>query len=229
MNGAGQKKETIALVLLAAGGSTRMGEQKLLKRLCGKSVVRRAAETALASLAGPVVAVIGCDRERVSAELADLPVTQVFNPRWQEGQGISAACGVSALAACDAVILMVADQPFLKPEHLNRLIAEWEEAKKAGPCPIVASALGETRGNPALFDAALLPELRQMTGDRGARQLFSLYPVRTVEQEEERFFFDLDTGAAFAEAEEEFLLRGEAKSCFPLLRSQEGSGPKDGF
>ena len=206
----------INIVVLAAGGSRRMGEQKLLKKLGGKSLVRRAAETALRSRADHVLVVLGSDEARIRAELAGLPLTLVVNEDWQKGQGTSVALGVSNLGDCDAAILMASDQPFVTAEHLNLLIESWEAdqdvASRAEDATqtrsgIYVSSSGDVQGIPALFSAAILPELKKLTGDKGARQLFAKFGVHPVAQPDDMFFWDTDTADAFRRAEEEWLLR----------------------
>ena len=211
------RQNKVEVIILAAGGSRRMGEQKLLKKLAGKAIVRRAVETALASRAARVTVVVGSDAERVRAELADLPVHIVENRNWESGQGSSVACGVSALGDCGAAILMVADQPFVTAEHLNRLMDAWASERAR----IYASAVGGVQGNPTLFDAELFPELMALSGDKGARQLFGRYGTCPVEQEEPQLFLDTDTEDAFRNAELEWLLRYGKKEQFPLLKHSD--------
>ena len=209
----------IEAVILAAGGSRRMGEQKLLKKLDGKTIVRRAAETALKSRVSRVVVVVGSDAERVRAELADLPVDTIENHAWQDGQGTSVACGVSALGGCEAAVLMVGDQPFVTEEQLNRLIDAWAAGDEC--TKIYASAVNGVRGNPTLFDKTLFSDLMELTGDKGARQLFGRYPVQLVEQVDDKLFLDTDTEDAFRMAELEWLLRYGKREAFPLLKHSD--------
>lgn len=232
----GSKKGKIEVIVLAAGASVRMGHQKLLKKLGGQTIIRRAVRTALAGQIGPVRVVVGCDAARISEELADLPVSLTENSRWREGQGTSVACGVNALADCEAVILMAADQPFLRPEHLRRLkevyeeefLAAEERRRRGEPredCPPMVSSVKGLRGNPVLFPASYFDELKKLEGEQGARQLFSRYPVREVDQGEERLFLDVDTPEAFARAKAEWMLCGGFREAFPLLCKEEENAP----
>jgi cysteine desulfurase/selenocysteine lyase len=208
----------IGIVVLAAGGSTRMGDQKLLLELGGKSIVRRSAESALSSKAHVVTVIVGSDASRVAACIDDLPLRIMFNHLWQNGQGTSIACGISDLAGCDAAIIMVADQPFVNEHHLNKLIDYYQHH---GGQIVVSSVCG-IKGNPALFAAELFPELRMLDGDQGARQLFSRFEVNTVEQNEPFLFNDIDDKVAFGEVEKEWFLRYGLRDRFPLLRGESG-------
>ena len=78
-------------VVLAAGSSTRMGENKLLLPLGGETVVRRAVRTAVEAALDPIIVVLGHEPERVRAALAGLPCRTVVNPDHLERQGDIAA------------------------------------------------------------------------------------------------------------------------------------------
>lgn len=211
----------IGVIILAAGGSKRMGLQKLLLELGGRSIVRRSVQSALSCKAETVAVVVGSDAPRISACINDLPLRIVLNNSWQDGQVSSIACGISALAGCDAAIVMVADQPFISEHHLNNLIDYYQH--HGGQ--IVVSSVKGIKGNPALFDAEVFPELMMLKGDQGARQLFPHFEVHTVEQDEPFLFHDIDDKAAFNTAEREWLLRYGLRSRFPLLRETEDKEP----
>ncbi|WP_223646861.1 NTP transferase domain-containing protein [Corallococcus sp. EGB] len=168
---------TIAVILLAAGGSTRLGQPKQLLRHEGASLVRRAAERALA--ASPAVTVVlGARREEVASELDGLPVRRVDNPDWALGQGSSLRAGLRALPPdVDGALLMLCDQVRVDAAHLRSLIATFERTR----APIVASAYADTRGVPALFARALFPELESLPPTGGARGLIARDPSRVVE------------------------------------------------
>src|SRR5580692_2476743 len=108
----------VALILLAAGPSTRLGQPKQLLPFRGRSLLRHAAETALASSCRPVVVVLGASAERMKSELTDLPVMIAVNSGWESGMGSSIRAGLEALtngknadAGVGAVVIMVCDQP----------------------------------------------------------------------------------------------------------------------
>lgn len=164
------------LVLLAAGGSRRLGSPKqLLRDAGGKSLVRRAAETALGSLCRPVAVVLGADAEAAAAELADLPLTIRINPEWQTGLASSLRAGLDALlehGPLDAAVVMLCDQPRVTSALLNSLLTVSAETGHQ----IAACEYGGTLGVPALFARSLFPDLQALTGDEGARRVIRAYP-----------------------------------------------------
>jgi CTP:molybdopterin cytidylyltransferase MocA len=160
----------VTTIILAAGGSTRLGRPKQLVLLDGVPLVARAARTALDARLGPVVVVLGADAEAVAAALGGLDVTLVRNPRWEAGMGTSIAEGVRTAAAdraCAAVILMTCDQPHVPARHLIALAGAW----RAGAGDAIGSAYGGTVGVPALFARARFGALGSLDPGSGAKAL----------------------------------------------------------
>ena len=208
-----------------------MGEPKLLKKFRGEPVIRRAVRTACDSKADRVYVVTGSSADAVERALDGFPVSIVRHAAWEEGQGSSVARGVlaaveDAAVKWEALILMAADQPFVCPGHLDRLISSYEkrEDPRKGQV-ILASAVQGKQGNPALFGKEIFGELTALEGDQGARQLFGRYPVTPVEQGEPDLFYDLDTPEAFAEAELACLRNGKTMKDFPLLCKKKEENP----
>jgi molybdenum cofactor cytidylyltransferase len=176
----------VGVVLLAAGGSSRLGRPKQLLMHEGKTLVRRAAEAAVAAKCGPVVVVLGAQTEAVTAELAGLPVRTVQNPDWSVGMGSSLQVGLRALdtedatgasPAVDAALVMLCDQLRVGARHLRALVEAFTRTRAS----IVASGYEGTRGVPALFSRALFPEMEALAPDQGARGVIARDPSRVVE------------------------------------------------
>src|SRR5947209_8753927 len=87
----------IGLILLAAGGSTRMGRAKQLLVYRGKTLLRRAADAAVGSGCTPIVVVVGADAAEATRELAGLDLTVEVNPAWERGMGTSLRAGLARL------------------------------------------------------------------------------------------------------------------------------------
>ncbi|MBI3028825.1 MAG: nucleotidyltransferase family protein [Candidatus Rokubacteria bacterium] len=167
----------IAGIVLAAGLSRRMGRAKLLLDWGGAPVIRRAVEQVLAGGVHELVVVVGREAPAVREALAGLPIRFVENPAPEAGQASSIACGVSALGpAISAALIALGDQPALPSEVIPRLLQTFHETGKA----IVAPLYRGTQGNPVLFAAAVFPELRTLTGDRGARSVVEKDPSRVA-------------------------------------------------
>ncbi len=172
----------VGLVLLAAGGSRRLGSPKqLLRDAGGKSLVRRAAETALGSFCRPVTVVLGADADTIAAELTGLDLLVTVNPTWQTGLASSLRAGLDALLEAgplDAVVVMLCDQPRVTPALLNSLLTASADTGHQ----LAACEYGGTLGVPALFGQSLFADLQALTGDEGARRVIRAYagPVAKI-------------------------------------------------
>ena len=154
-------------MVLAAGGSRRLGAAKQLLRWHGSSLVRRAVEAALGSRCQPVYVVVGSGAGEVAAELSDTDAVIVDTPAWREGLSSSIAAGVRAAtgeASPAALLLMLVDQPYVSAEVLDGLLAAFDGG-------IAASRYAGTLGVPAVFGRAHFEALIRLSGDRGARPL----------------------------------------------------------
>lgn len=169
----------LSAVLLAAGGSRRLGRSKQLLVWRGEPLVRRAARTALEAGVDELIAVVGAEPEAVSAALDGLALRAIEHPRWAEGMGGSIAAGARA-ATGDALLLLTADQPGVTAALLERMIDAMREGHAR-----VACAYAGVLGVPALFaDPADLAALRGLSGDCGARALLrGSAPVHAIPAE----------------------------------------------
>ena len=146
----------IAGILLAAGASSRMGWNKLLLELDGEPLVRRAARRALEAGLSPLLVVVGHEPERVREALAGLPCQLVENPAWAAGQGSSVAAGAAAVPpGAEAAVVLLSDMPAVTADMIRAVAARW----RATGAPIVTSRYGAVTAPPALYAAAVLPEL----------------------------------------------------------------------
>lgn len=159
------------LILLAAGGSRRMGRAKQLLPIKDKPLLRFVAERVLRAEVSPVVVVLGAESKKIEPTLDGLPLHLAVNPAWEEGMGSSLRVGVDALLdrapQLDALIVTLGDQPGLPAAHLGQLVARYRH----GGCSLVASFTGPNLVPPVLFGAEWFPQLRTLTGDSGARDL----------------------------------------------------------
>jgi molybdenum cofactor cytidylyltransferase len=170
----------VGAVLLAAGGSRRLGRAKQLVVFRGEPLVHRAARIALEAGLAPVVVVLAPGAAAVREALAGLPVDVVENGAAAAGVGTSVSAGVARLGvvapAISGAVLLVCDQPLLDPEHLRAMVA----ARDASGLPVIASEYGGVKGVPALFGAQILGELLTLEGDIGAREVIRRDPARVL-------------------------------------------------
>jgi len=162
----------IGTIILAAGGSTRLGGQaKQLIEHDGQTLVQRITDAALSLTVGPVTVVLGAQRDRIAAELANRQVTIIDNPLWQSGLASSLKIGLAALYLTqkdiDAVLILLTDQPHVSAALLKHMLYAQQKTQKG----IVACLYADDLGVPVLFDRKYIDELLQLEGDRGAKSV----------------------------------------------------------
>jgi molybdenum cofactor cytidylyltransferase len=157
-----ERTGAVAGIVLAAGTSTRMGQNKLLFELDGESVVRRAVRVAIASGLDPVIVVLGHEAARVRTELAGLACRSIENPDYERGINGSLKTGVAAVpTSARAAVVMLADMPFVSAEMIATLIAHY----RTSTAPLVISDYEGVNAPPMLYDRVLFPELQTMEGE----------------------------------------------------------------
>jgi molybdenum cofactor cytidylyltransferase len=155
--------------------------------LNGEPLVRRAARTYIDAGLTPLVAVVS-DRRLYDDALAGLALTVVENRDPEQGLSHSIALGLSAVPAdANAVLLGVADQPFLSADGIRELCRAYQ------PCRIVMTRYGDHRGNPCIFDRHFFPELMAIRGDHGGGAVVRAHRDAVIEvQLPDRMGTDID-------------------------------------
>lgn len=196
------KTETqIAAIILAAGLSSRYRAadpsrvSKVLAPYNGEAMVRHVARAALAAHCAPVIVVTGHAAQEVENSILDLRAQPVFNPDFANGIASSLQCGIAALPEdCDAVFVMLADMPDIKPVILANLAARLRQAP--APDAVIPAHKGQ-RGNPVLLARSMFEGVLNLQGDEGARKLLRRDGLRIAEVESgPEILIDIDTPQA---------------------------------
>ncbi len=199
-----QQAPKVAIVLLAAGRSTRMGgPNKMLAEANGAPLVVHAVKAALASQAVEIVVVLGhmADQVRSAIEKAVPPKSRlrfVTNPDFAEGLSTSVRTGIGAVSSgVDAAIVQLGDMPGVSSSLLDRLMAAFSPVEGRAIC---VPTVGGKRGNPVLWARRFFPEIAQVAGDTGAKHLIGEHAdlVCEVEMSGEAAITDIDTPEALA-------------------------------
>jgi molybdenum cofactor cytidylyltransferase len=187
-----QNKGSIGGIILAAGGSSRLGTPKQLLFWQGKALVCIVSEKLIIAGFDPVIVVVGAESKKVKKALGELSVTTVENEYWEEGISTSIRAGIAALPInIEAAIFTTSDQPFITEGLINKLCETFFQGNRKIVCPVCK---GEMR-NPVIFDKSLFSELVQLEGDTGGKALFDHHAITNVEWEHEEEFRDIDTQA----------------------------------
>jgi molybdenum cofactor cytidylyltransferase len=179
----------LSSLILAAGGSTRLGQPKQLLRYRGQSLLRRVVELALALPLPDIVVVLGHLPGQMTPELAGLPVKTAHTPDWRRGMGSSIATGMAQLdAEAEAVLILLVDQPKLTPALAERIIHAYQAGNE-----LVVSDYGDTIGVPALFGRRFFDQLRGLATQGGAKEILRTYGDQALRIPFPGGAFDVDT------------------------------------
>ncbi|MBA3639522.1 MAG: nucleotidyltransferase family protein [Acidobacteriota bacterium] len=189
----------VAAIILAAGGSTRMGQSKPLlaySAVAGETFVSKLVENV--KLSGfSVVLVVGRPGDALlAAEVARCSATYVENPRPEQGQLSSLQTALAALEdrfgpELEAVMVMPVDAPLISSAAVNLIV----KAARVSTAQILRATHDGQHGHPVLFKRSTFFELQNADPDVGARVVVRADPSRLedVDVGEKGVTIDFDT------------------------------------
>ena len=186
-----------AIVILAAGTSSRLGSPKQMLEYNGKTLLQHAIDTALATGCPKVMVVLGARADMLKLKLANQPIEILENKNWQEGMTSSIRYALQNITIAgfqpESIIFMVCDQPYVTSSLLMSLV---EKSVETG-LPIIASGYDDKAGTPAMFHKSMFPQLMDLKGDKGARALLAAQPEKVAIVPFPKGVTDIDTVADY--------------------------------
>lgn len=185
----------VSAVVLAAGRSSRMGEPKQLLRLGGRLMLEQMLENVRRSGVEEVVLVLGFAAETIRREIPQMlldAVRIVMNENYESGMASSLRAGLEAVSATmNAALIVLADQPFVRPETMRRIF----DVHHNSGAKIVIPLYNGKRGNPVLLDRSIFSEAMGLSGDVGCRAIFENHSdaMACVEVDDPAILADIDT------------------------------------
>lgn len=193
----GCEDNNIAIIVLAAGQSLRLGQMKQLITIKEKSLLEWQLEQAL-QVSSRVYCVLGFNAIKIKPRIDHLPIHTIINKKFEDGMASSIAAGVAALPSdLGAAMIVLVDQWQLTSTDLKNHIACWPVNSQA---IVVAQSIDETAaedneklGPPVIFSQQYFAELSKLTGKKGAKPLLEKYYQEVIKVPLKQAFFDLDT------------------------------------
>lgn len=187
----------ISLIILAAGKSTRMKENKLLLNLDGQTLIEHVVNTAARSSADDVIVVLGYEAEKIKEKLAKPDCKLILNENYLKGQSESVKVGLAATSRdAEAVMFLPADVALIDVESINKVVDEYRRSRNR----IVIASHKHQSGHPILLDRTLFPEVSGIGEDTlGLKAVINRHraQVKYVEVGTENVLVDIDTEEEF--------------------------------
>lgn len=184
--------KSISAILLGAGESKRMGQNKLLLPWGKKTILHQSLQALLHSRVKEVILVVNDHIGPIVHTLHDRRVKVVINPDYRQGISRSIQKGVEATDPnCNGILIALADQPFIQSRTINVLIEAFHEK---GEKIIVPSFRGK-RGHPVIFPKKFREELLRLIGDEGGKTILRRHPeeIQVVSVKASGVIRDIDT------------------------------------
>ena len=187
-----------AILILAAGESSRMGQPKQLLPYKDTNLLLHTVKQANAIKYSDVFIVIGAHFSDVFKSIRGQKATVIMNSNWEEGMGSSLKKGIDFIKNknnYDQVLITLGDIPLITTEHYEELISLSDSSGKR----IVLTSYEEVSGVPAIFDRSLFNELFAMSNGEGAKPVIKKYKKEVIEMTSKTPYFDVDTQETYQE------------------------------
>ena len=187
-------KEKIAVLILAAGASTRMGAIKQLLPWAKTNLLGHAIEQTK-NITEHVYVVLGANASAIKATL-DKEIVTILNPDWQHGMGTSISKGILEVSnnkLIENVLIMLSDQPFLDSNYLAELVRCHQNTTHN----ICATNYKGKSGVPAIFNKLYFPQLAELNAEYGAKEILRNCVADTFVIDSNGKAIDIDTPEAY--------------------------------
>lgn len=167
-------------IILAAGASTRMMQQKMLLSFNGSAIIENVITNVAKSFNENIIVVLGSHRSEIVSQIEGLNVNICVNQNYMNGMLSSVICGFSAIPdSAKAVLVFLGDQPGIPLDVVKQMIEGWLHSNKG----IVIPTYNRRRGHPALIETKYRTEIENLDPEKGLRNLYQKFTNDILELE----------------------------------------------
>jgi len=205
------RNKPLAVMIMAAGQSSRFGSCKLISEIDGQPLLLRTINTARQLCPDDCWVITGAWHDQICQILSEqqpeqLAANLIRHRGWQAGLGSSIALGIRTLSRqYDAVMVVLADQVDLTTSGLQQLRQNFDGSN------IVCAHYQNRNAVPAIFGRNSFPELITLTGDQGARALLQQQQIPVIACPMPDAAWDIDHPEDLQEYHQRHLLNSESK------------------
>jgi molybdenum cofactor cytidylyltransferase len=185
--------KNIAIVILAAGKSSRMNSIKQLEKINNKTLLEITLDKIKSLASENIFCVLGSNSEKIKSEINTENIQFIENSNFEEGLSSSIVAAIKHFEHkkinFDGIFILLADQPLIEVTYFDKMLNLFQENNST----IIASNYGKKTGVPAIFPKKYFSDLLLLKGDKGAKDFINkkkseiIYPKTTTN------FLDIDT------------------------------------
>jgi len=182
----------IAIVILAAGKSLRMGFAKQIIRINNEPLLKITLDK-IESISEETYCVLGANKDLILEEIHFNNTVVIDNINYEKGLSSSISICIEFFEKknlnYDGVLFVLGDQPAIETEYFLSIINTFNEHKTK----IIATNYDGKAGVPALFPKSFFKELKIIKGDKGAREILKNKPKSIIFESFKTNLVDIDT------------------------------------
>ena len=185
--------KNIAILVLAAGKSSRMNSIKQLEKINNKTLLELTIQKIQAFYTATIFCVLGANAGKIKSAINTDNIQFIQNDHFEDGLSASILSGIEYFKKkelnFDGIFILLADQPAIEVTYLEAMLNLFEENKEL----IIASNYGTKLGVPVIFPKKYLPQLLLIKGDKGAKEFINKRKDLTLCPKQTTNFLDIDT------------------------------------
>ncbi|MCL7762466.1 nucleotidyltransferase family protein [Polaribacter sp. Z014] len=185
--------KNIAILVLAAGKSSRMNGIKQLEKINNRTLLELTLEKVQTISSSTIFCVLGANADKIKSETLLENVQFIENSNFEAGLSSSIIAGINYFKEkelnFEGIFILLADQPAIDVTYLEAMLHLFQQNKDR----IIASNYGEKLGVPAIFPKKYFSDLLLIKGDKGAKEFINKKKKEVLSPKETTNFFDIDT------------------------------------